>query len=372
MPFTTSPGNNPGAGAIQNTTLNPGGQFIPEIWESQLIQDLEENLVLAGTPFTNRLYEGTFTRGGDVVRIPHFKQNLVTEGPAVSPYGSIGDADHAELEYMQMTVGKGSSFNIEIDSAHQWQTQQGIDLMSGLVSERARVSALAIDELVAYTVLAGLQGKDLNGAPLRTTAVNTLPNLALGPISTVQDTVTDSTANELLGKWGTDVAATDTLSIYDYVLKMQEILDTRSAPADRWLFVSPRMRTLLLKDPNFIDAARHGGGGSAIATGSIGTISGLQVVVANTLGNHIRPSSPVIKKGNQTFTSVDLFMGSTSAVSVVIPFAQMAAYNPEAKFTSAVKSRLFYDAQITRPEQLLVATNVQAELTAHNSAVAAE
>ncbi|MFE9455976.1 hypothetical protein [Streptomyces californicus] len=352
MAFLSQAGNNTGAGQLQTTQ----GQFIPEVWTSQLVQDIEENLILAASPFTNRQYEGEFRREGDVVRIPHFVDGTVSDKGLVKAYGEIGTADHAALEYMKMTVAKGSSFHLEIDALHQLQTKGGIDLMSNLVAQRGRQTALAIDELVALTLLAALQGKDLNGAEDRAAAVSGLPALELGAISTIQGT-------------DVDTPAADAMSVYDYVVKMLEVLDTRSAPQDRYLFVSPRMRSLLLRDPKFIDASQHGGGGSVVASGQIGSILGLPVVVANALGNHARPNSPVIKKGNEKFKSVDLFMGSTSAVSVVMPFAEMAAYNPEKTFTSAVKSRVIYDAKVCRPEQLLVAQGVEAEITAHNAAI---
>ncbi|WP_327294451.1 hypothetical protein [Streptomyces sp. NBC_01197] len=350
MALYTQSGNNTGAGQLQTTT----GHFIPEIWTAQLLQDIEENLVLSGSPFTNRNYEGEFRREGDVIRIPHFVDGTVSDKGLVKAYGEIGDPDHAQLEYMKMTVAKGSSFHLEIDALHQLQTKSGIDLMSNLVAQRARASALAIDELVALTLIAGLSGKDLNGAADRNATVSGLPALELGAISTVQAAQVNA-------------PATATLSVYDYIVKMLETLDTRSAPQDRWLFVSPRMRSLLLRDPLFIDASQHGGGGSVVASGQIGSILGLPVVVANALGNHTRPSSPVIRKGNQKFESVDLFMGSTSAVSVVMPFAQMETYKPEKSFTDAVKSRVIYDAKVCRPEQLLIAQGVEAEIVTHNT-----
>ncbi|MEU5382669.1 hypothetical protein [Kitasatospora cineracea] len=350
MALYTQAGNNSGAGQLQTTP----GQFIPEVWTAQLLQDIEEKLVLSAAPFTNRDYEGEFRRSGDVVRIPHFVDGTVEDKGIVKSYGEIGEADHAELEYMKMTVAKGSSFHLEIDALHQLQTQAGIDLMSNLVQQRARATARAIDELVALTLLAALSGKDLNGAEDRNAAVTGLPALELGAISAVQATDINQPAKEIL-------------SVYDYVVSMMETLDTRSVPDDRWLFVSPRMRSLLLRDPKFIDASKHGGNSSVIATGQIGTILNLPVIVANALGSHTRPSSPVIKKGNEKFGAVDLMMGATSAVSVLMPFAEMEAYRPEKKFTGAVKSRIIYDAKVCRPEQLLVAKGVEAEIRTHNA-----
>lgn len=226
MAFLSQAGNNTGAGQLQTTQ----GQFIPEVWTSQLVQDIEENLILAASPFTNRQYEGEFRREGDVVRIPHFVDGTVSDKGLVKAYGEIGTADHAALEYMKMTVAKGSSFHLEIDALHQLQTKGGIDLMSNLVAQRGRQTALAIDELVALTLLAALQGKDLNGAEDRAATVSGLPALELGAISTIQGT-------------DVDTPAADAMSVYDYVVKMLEVLDTRSAPQDRYLFVSPRMRS---------------------------------------------------------------------------------------------------------------------------------
>lgn len=60
-------------------------------------------------------------------------------------------------------------------------------------------------------------------------------------------------------------------------------------------------------------------------------------------------------------------MGLTSANSVVVPFAEMAAYNPEKSFTSAVKSRVTYDTKVCRPEQLLVVQGVEAEINTNNA-----
>jgi hypothetical protein len=338
---------------------NSGNVFIPEIWTAELLQDLEESLVLSSSTVTNRQYEGEFRREGDVVHIPHFVNDQVTDKGAVNAYGTIGAADHASLEYIDMRVAKGSSFHIEVDALHQLQTKQGIDLMSGLIAQRARAMAIKVDEMVAKTLLAAVAGKDLNGNSNVNATVSGLSALH-GQIDAITDAPTGANA--------TGVAANRLLSVYDYVVSMLENLDIKTAPQDRFLFISPRMRSLLLRDPKFIDAA-HYGGNAVIPNGAIGTILGVPVQVASTLGSHTRPNNTLIKKGNQQFGAVDLFMGSTNATSVVIPFAEMEAYRPEAKFTSAIKSRVIYDAKVIRPEQLVVAQGVEAAITAHNATV---
>lgn len=338
---------------------NSGNVFIPEIWTAELLQDLEEELVLASARFTNRQYEGEFRREGDVVHIPHFVNDQVTDKGLVPAYGTVGARDHASLQYIDMRVAKGSSFHLEVDALHQLQTKSGIDLMSNLIQQRARAMAVKLDEVVAQTLIAAISGKDLNGSADPNATVSGLSALH-GQIDEITDAAT--------GDNTTRVAATRLLSVYDYVVTMLENLDIKSAPGDRFLFISPRMRSLLLRDPKFIEAQVYGGT-PVIPNGQIGTILGVPVSVANALGSHTRPNNPLIRKGNQKFEAVDLFMGATAATSVVIPFAQMEAYKPQDSFTDAIKSRVIYDAKVIRPEQLVVARGVEAAITAHNASV---
>ncbi|MGW6597905.1 hypothetical protein [Streptomyces sp. NPDC055036] len=346
MTFTTQPGNNAGAGQLQAT----GGHFIPEIWTSQLLSDLDDNLILGSPEITNRQYEGEFRREGDVIRIPHFVDTVTDKG-IVKAYGTVGTADHAALEYIKMTVAKGSSFHLELDNLHQLQTKTGIDLMSNLVAQRARTLANTLDSLIAKTILAAVATKDLNGSEDRNATVSGLPALH-GAVTKIVDG---------------DFVATETISVYDFVVSMLEKLDIKGAPDSRYLFISPKLRSALLRDPKFIDAS-HFGGGAIMPSGVIGSILGVPVRVANTLGNHTRPNEKLVKNRHTDFSSVDMFMGSTSAVSLIIPFAEMEAYKPETKFTHAIKSRVIYDAKVIRPEQLIVAQGVEAMISSHNAA----
>lgn len=331
---------------------NSGNVFIPEIWTAQFLNDLEEGLVLGSAEITNRQYEGQFRREGDVIRIPHFTDTVSDKG-IVKAYGSIGAADHAALEYIKMTVAKGSSFHLEIDALHQLQTKEGVALMESLVQQRARASAQVIDQVLAKTLLAAISGKDLNGSEDPNAVVTGLPALH-GTIDAI------TTANYTAGQ---------DIGVYDIVVSMLENLDIKNAPQDRFLFISPKIRSLLLRDPKFIDAGYYGGN-AVIPSGVIGQILGVPVRVAPTLGSHTRPTAKLTKASHTAFSSVDMFMGSTAATSLVIPFAEMEAYRPEAKFTSAVKSRVIYDAKVIRPEQLVVAQGVEQLITDQNATVA--
>ncbi|WP_433332538.1 hypothetical protein [Spirillospora sp. CA-294931] len=322
------------------------GLFIPELWTAQLLQDLEASLIMGSALVTNRNYEGEFRRHGDVLHIPHFVDTVDDYG-LKQAYDSFaaGEMDRAELEYIKLVVQKGSSFRFEVDSLHQLQTQAGIDLMSNLVSQRARKTAQTIDRLVAQTILAAVLGKDLNAS-------------ASGSVPTVKadfdaiPALHGSVAQKVIPGTGTNV-------IYTTIVDMVTELDLNSAPQDRYLIIAPSVRAELLKTPEFIDAA-HWGSQAVMPSGVIGQILGVPVYVSNALENTSATSGKKLVRGTHTGAAkFSMVMGSTNAVSLVMPHAEMAAYSPEQSFTSAVKSRLVYDAKAVRTEQLVVATRTQ-------------
>jgi hypothetical protein len=322
------------------------GLFIPELWTAQLLSDLEANLILGSGMVTNRQYEGEFRRGGDVLHVPHFVDTVEDYGTKQA-YDTFqtSEMDHAELEYIKVTVQKGSSFRFEVDSLHQLQTQAGIDLMSNLVRQRARKTAQTIDALVAQTITAAIGGKDLNASPLNTVPT-TLANWT--PLTALHGSIEQK------------ALPTGGASYYDTVVDMIEVLDLNSAPEDRYLIVAPSVRSALLKDDNFMDASKWGGQ-AVMPSGVIGSILGIPVYVSNVMANASSTRSKTLVQPNHIGAkNLTMVLGSTAAVSLLMPHAEMAAYNPENGFTSAVKSRLIYDAKVTRPEQLVVCGNFAA------------
>ena len=324
--------------ALQTTA----GQFIPEIWSAQLLRDLDSALVLSGPTVTNRNYEGEFRSDGDVVRIPHFVDTVNDFGVKKAYQGFTSDQmDRAQLEYIKMTVANGSSFRFQVDRLHQWQTKAGIDLMSNLVAQRARVSAQALDKLVAQTLVAAIAGKDLNG-----TGLSEVPDDAedFDDLPSLHDSVEQLAVP----------AGTGTDTIYNKIVDMVTYLDQNNAPQERHLFIAPSVRKALLKDPNFIDAS-HWGAQAVMPSGVIGQVLGVPISVSNTLMNTSTSSGKKLVKAPHTGASpIHMLMTATNAVSVVIPEAQMGAYQPEDDFTQVVKSRVIYDAKVIRPEQVVV------------------
>lgn len=308
--------------------------FIPEVWTAQLLQDTEDQLVLANLLATNT-YEGEFRREGDVIRIPHFLQTVEDKGN-VAAYGSIGTADRAELEYIKMQVAKGSSWHFEVDSLHQLQTRQGIDLMTELVRQRARSAAQAIDALVARTIVYASQ--------------ETSSGSGLG-----KDYNSDSGDAPLHGLVESVELGSGTAARYNQIVDMLTLLDDANVEGERFLLVGNNVRAELLKMKEFVDAS-HWGGSPIMVNGFIGSVVGVPVIVTNTIGS--RPQrkgkSVQLRTSHDEARSVDMIMGVRGSVAAVIPNVEMEAYRPESKFTDAIKARMHYDCKVINPHQLVV------------------
>ncbi|RGD62466.1 hypothetical protein DR950_36135 [Kitasatospora xanthocidica] len=329
------------------------GVFTPEIWTTQLLDDLEDNLILGNNKFTNRSYEGEFHKGGDTIRIPHFRwtdddgNDIVNDYGMVKAYGKVGNRDHAQLEYMRMTVQKGSSFHLEIDSVDQLFTQPGVDKLSDLIRKRARIQAETIERTLATTLMYATQGLDYNSVEADAVPAAKLEGGAVELLDPVLKDQGDQVADG---------------AVYGAVVDMVTQLDINNAPADRVIAVSPHVYRALLKDPQFIDAQRYGGT-PVIPNGHIGSVLGVPILVSNTLGNHDRNKSPLIRNLTSDLNKLDMAAFATDAISLVMPFAEMKAYEPEESFTHAIKSRMFYDAKVIRPEQVIAVKSFEKPTT---------
>lgn len=315
-------------------TNGTAGVFVPEVWSAQLLTDTEDKLVL-GNLFGTSTYEGEFKHEGDVIRIPHFRDTVVDKG-VVPAYGAIGAADKAELEYVKMQVAKGSSFHFEVDSLHQLQTKQGVDLMSELVRQRARRTALALDALVATAIVQG--------------SIETAASSGLG-----KDANSDGGTAALHGLVESVALGTGTAARYNQIVDMLALLDDANSEGDRFLVIGTSVRSEILKMKEFIDAS-HWGGSPIMVNGFVGSVLGVPVVVSNTVGTR------VARKGNQALfgpthtaaSTVDMILGTAGSVAAVIPNIDMDTYKPEAKFTDAVKARVHYDAKVIAPQEIVV------------------
>lgn len=321
-------------------TTGTAGVFIPELWSAQLLTDSEDQLVL-GNLFGTNTYEGDFRKEGDVIRIPHFVDTVTDKG-VVPAYGTISGRDKAALEYIKMQVAKGSSFNFEVDSLHQLQTKQGIDLMSELVRQRARRTALALDSLVATAIVQA--------------SIETATNSGLG-----KDANSDGGTAALHGLVEKVPLTVGTAGRYNQIVDMIALLDDINSEAERFLVIGTSLRSELLKMKEFIDAS-HWGGSPIMVSGFIGSVAGVPVVVSNTVGPRVarKGRQQLVGPTHAAATSIDMVLGTRGSVAAVIPNIDMKVYEPEDSFTQAVKSRIHYDAKVIAPQEIVVGAGTAA------------
>ncbi|MFC4116464.1 phage major capsid protein [Nonomuraea zeae] len=312
--------------------------FIPEIWISQLWRDLETGLILSSPTVTNRTYEGSIQRQGDTVRVPHVL-DTVQIGSSFDAYAEIGTADRAELDSLIMRIDQVRTFHFEVDSLHQLRTQEGISLMSELVAQSGRNLGESIDKHVAATIIKAISGKDLNNGGALNSLHGSIKQLA--PPAAGQ--------------------------LYETLVNMSVELDINNVPTQgRYIIVGPKEYAQLLLDPRFINNAAYGGS-SVLINGQVGTILGMPVIVANTIGSHLDGTGLPTKKGvrnpHNAAKGIHVMMGHQMAVSYAGQLSELSSYQPEKKFTQAVKGRMYFGVKCMRPEALVISGNVVVETT---------
>lgn len=342
MPFAEANGvtKQTGQNFFKTAPLNTMGTWIPEIWSSQFIEDLQASLILGSSLMVNRQYEGLVRNQGDTVRIPHFN-NSVTVTAGYTPYSEVASPDRANLDSLLLRVNEGFTFGFEVDDLHQLQTASGVSLMEGLVREAARTTAEYMDAKIVNVILKATTGKDANNA----------------------DAALHGTAHTEVYN-GTD-------EVYDLALRQRTILDINNVPqSGRFILIGPSEYATILKDPRFIDASQYGAG-AVVTNGEVGRILGMPVLVSNTIGSHLTDATlsqlPGVAGGQLgirgtknkgvAYETIKMVVGHTSAITLAEQLTRMESYRPEKKFTTAVKGLEIFGAKCMRPEYLTVVTN---------------
>jgi N4-gp56 family major capsid protein len=269
--------------------------FIPEIWSTQLLTNLHNDLVF-GRVF-NTDYQGEIAQAGDTVRIH-------SVGP-VSVSNYTKNNDHAAPEALDdsevvLNITESKMFNFQVDNVDR--VQQSPKMMAAAMREAAFGLANVADSFLATTLNAG------------TPAANTL---------------TDVTANSS-STWG---------ALYEAFVDLGVVLDENNCPVEgRYAVLSPRVYGVLLKDPRFVSFGTNENRGT-ISNRSVGTINQFEILVSNK-----------VPAGDGTNPQV--LAGHVWAATYAQQISQVKAYEPEKRFADAVKGLHLYGAKIVRPSLL--------------------
>lgn len=271
--------------------------FIPEIWHSQLLENLKDSLVFGSPIVANRNYTGDISQFGDTVHI-----NSIG---AVSVSNYTKNNDHAAPEtlsdsQMTLVIDQGKMFNFQIDDIDQ--AQQNPQLMAAAMGEAAYALGSVADSFISGLI-------DDN-----TPAANTL---------------TDVTANSS-STWG---------ALYEAFVDLGVKLDENNCPVSgRFAVVKPALLGVLLKDERFVSFGTDMNR-ATISNRAVGSINQFTVLVSNVV--------PDGDGGNP-----QILAGHNWATTFAEQIAKLEAYRPERRFADAVKGLHVYGGKVIRPELL--------------------
>ena len=283
--------------AIQN--------FIPQIWNETLQRGLERDCVFVED--CNRQYEGNVSKAGDTVHIlgvgkPTIK--TIDRNKANGYDGNIDDAEHIDGTDVTMVIDQIRYFNYEVGKVEKAQAVG--NLMDAYTKETSEALANVIDSYIAQKVL----------DERITKLFATVPKVVAG----------DNIASGEM----------HVLDIMDAaILKMRE--RDISASTKIVIDASPRFVSLLRK----AYILRNTDNSEMMKNGKIGMY-----------GNVIIKESNNVAKTDSGATD-NIMIRTQRAIAYAQPLTFTKAYEPEKKFTDAVKGFILFGSQIVRPNEIL-------------------
>ncbi|MFG3710134.1 P22 coat protein - protein 5 domain protein [Micromonospora sp. NPDC047730] len=275
--------------------------FIPEVWNAELLTDLETRYVFAQGGVINRDYEGDIAEAGDTVHINSLGD--VTISNYVKNVTKI-DPQTLTTTDQTMVIDQSKYFAFEVDDVDARQVKDSGQLMTKSARNAARGLARTADGFLSALMVASA------GTVLTPAAVST-PDAA-----------------------------------YLLVRKMWVALEKNDVPDDgRFLIVSPDFYALILGDDRFIDASKYGST-EPIRNGEVGRVLNFTVMRSNTIPAGTSATSPAV--------SNFVIAGHEMATTFAEQIAKTEAYRPQDSFSDAIKGLHLYGGKVVRPEALVV------------------
>lgn len=266
--------------------------FIPELWETQLLTNFRKNLVFGNV--VNRDYEGTIRNAGDTVHI--------TTPSAISVNAYSGSVTYE--------VPASTQQSLLIDQKRYWAFQlEDVD--------QAQANVSTMQAYMAEAAFALADDVDKHLASQYASAGNT-----------------ESTAQKIN-------LTSSPVSMYALAVKAGQNLDEKNVPrGGRWMVVSPAGYAAMLRDAAFVHATAVAD--QLIRTGEVGSISGFTVYVSNNL----------VDSSSGARTAVWFMYGSTAAITVADQLVKTEAMRLEDAFADGVRGLLLYGTKVVRPAAL--------------------
>lgn len=276
--------------------------FIPEIWSSRIIQNLDQvNVAMAVMANTN--YEGEIRNAGDTVHVRTF--GSIT----VSPYSRGQAISYEDLapDKETLTINESKMFAFKVDDLDR--AQNDINALDGYTRRAGVALANTIDaKLLGYYASTNSSNRVTNGG----------------------SAITVSAANA-----------------YTTLVDAGKVLDDQGVPGEgRWAIITPTYKAFLLKDTTYLiratalgDAVIRSGRPGETATqamqrGFFGQIANFDLYVSTAVPT------------DSTGRYVQFGQGKPVSYAAQIPPGTLEALRLESTFATAVRGLLLHDGKV--------------------------
>lgn len=270
--------------------------FRPEIWASEILSNLNNELVYAA--LCNRDYEGEIQSAGDTVHI--------------TSIGAVSTRAYTEL------------------TSITWD--EVADTQQDLLIDQRRYFALKVDDVEVKQALPFL------GEATREAAYALRDN-ADGVVSAAMYAAVNQGANDL----GARPADISDNSAYAILVDLATTLDRDNCPMDnRWVVVSPELHGALLQDNRFIDASASGST-DPLRNGFIGRAAGFNIFKSN-------------QTPDPTASTYAVIAGHPSATCYAEQILETEAIRLQDFFGDGVRGLHVFGVKVVRPTCLALAS----------------
>ncbi|MFL2100086.1 P22 coat protein - protein 5 domain protein [Desemzia sp. FAM 23989] len=268
--------------------------FIPTIWSTRLMANLDKDLVFLN--MVNRDYEGEISAFGDTVKINQMGDVTIKEYTGAD----IADPEDLNSEQQTLTIDQAHYFNFRVKDVDK--AQANVTLMDKGMARASYASADKIDMDIAKLITSAdvTQKVGTVAAPIEITALNA----------------------------------------YDYLVDLGTQLTTYNvSKVDRKIVLPPWYFGLLSKDARFtkdLNILRNG-----VVENS--TVGGFQLLESNNVHQDTTGADAVFQ----------VMAGTTQGISFANQVLETEAYRPEKNFADAVKGLVTYGRKIVEPKALV-------------------
>jgi hypothetical protein len=263
--------------------------FIPEIWSKKLLKIFDKHVVMAN--LVSRDYEGDIQQAGDVVKVRTFGDitiNDYTRDTTIS-FQALTDP------MQELLINQQKYFAFKVDDLDK--AQADVDILEGY-TKRAAIAIRDVIDTHLISHHANVDSGNVIGSDL-------------SPITLTPD------------------------NIYGYIVDLGEKLDNANVPAeDRYLIITPKFKSMLLKSAEFTRATSLGD--EVVTNGKIGTIAGFEVYVTT--------NNPAVSG------VVNILAFTRDFICFASQVAKIEHVRPYDQFSDAIKGLYLYGSKVFLPK----------------------